>query len=56
MFSRLVGNIVVYEVIDSLGDIYTGLGDGRIIRINKDLSSYQTVARTGDPPYDSCGE
>lgn len=51
--NRLSILVVTYG---SLGDIYTGLGDGRIIRISKDLSSYSTVVRTGDPPYDNCGE
>lgn len=39
-----------------LGDIYSGLGDGRIIRVSKNLSSYVTIVRTGQPPYDGCGE
>ncbi len=30
------------------GRIYTGLADGRIIRISRDLQSYELIVRTGE--------
>ncbi len=40
--------------IDSNGNMYTGLADGRIIMFND--TGYVTVARMGQPPYDKCGK
>lgn len=39
-----------------IGFIYTGLGDGRVVRLDSDLQHYTTVTRVGKPPYDQCGE
>ena len=39
-----------------VGFIYTGLGDGRVVRLDSDLQHYTTVMRVGKPPYDQCGE
>lgn len=47
---------VFYMSIVQVGNIYTGLADGRIIRLNKDFNSYVTIARTGKPPFHSCGK
>ena len=38
------------------GRVYTGLADGRIIRLSEDLESYETVVRTGNTYFDKCGE
>ena len=38
------------------GRVYTGLADGRIIRLSEDLKSYETVVRTGSTSFDKCGE
>ena len=55
-----VCNIVIvhscYSIMIKLGNVYTGLADGRIIRLSEDFNSYMTVARTGKPPFDKCGE
>lgn len=43
------------QIHNATGRIYTGLADGRIIRLAVDLQSYETVVRTGKPPFDECG-
>lgn len=45
-----------YLYYDSVGHIYTGLADGRIIRLSKDFDSFETIVRTGKPPFDKCGK
>ena len=37
-----------------VGNMYSGLADGRIIKFTDD--SITTVARLGSPPYDRCGK
>lgn len=37
------------------GRIYTGLGDGRVIRLDKDLKSFETILHTGDV-HQQCGK
>lgn len=39
--------LLIAYCVDSTGHIYTGLGDGRIIKIDKDMKSYSVVLRTG---------
>ena len=37
--------------------LYAGLGDGRIVRLNKELTEWETVARTGGTTDAAvCGE
>ena len=36
------------------GNLYTGLGDGRVVRFTD--TQVETVVRLGQPPYDQCGE
>ena len=43
------------SVCGCTGNIYTGLVDGRIIKISKDLKTYSTVLRTGIDSED-CGK
>ena len=38
------------------GYTYTGLLDGRVIKINPKTETFDVVTRMGDPPYDDCGE
>lgn len=38
-----------------LGDIYSGLADGHIIRIDKDLKAFTTILRTGSDS-EKCGK
>ena len=38
-----------------IGGIYTGLSDGRIIRVDKELKSFSTIIRTG-VDSDQCGK
>ena len=40
--------------VDSNGNMYTGLADGRIVVFND--TGYETVVRMGQPPYDQCGK
>jgi len=36
--------------------VYTGLLDGRIIKVDLKEETYSLVTRMGDPPYDKCGK
>ena len=38
------------------GYIYTGLIDGRIVKIDPRADSYTLLTRMGEPPYTDCGE
>jgi len=38
------------------GYLYTGLMDGRLVKIDLQKETYTLVTRMGDPPYDNCGE
>ena len=38
------------------GHVYTGLVDGRVIKVDLQKETYSLVARMGDPPYDKCGK
>ncbi len=48
--------MVLNKVYVLIGRVYTGLADGRIIRLSKDLDSFETIVRTGSPPFDKCGK
>ncbi|XP_065889707.1 adipocyte plasma membrane-associated protein-like isoform X2 [Dysidea avara] len=38
------------------GHLYTGLIDGRVVKIDLEKETYTIVTRMGDPPYDKCGQ
>ena len=38
----------------SVGNMFTGLGDGRVIRFTD--RNIETVVRLGPPPYGRCGQ
>ena len=40
--------------VDSKGNMYTGVADGRVVRFND--THYTTVFRMGSPPFDKCGK
>ena len=42
-------------IMDEEGRVYTGLGDGRIIRLDQDLGGFTTLLRTG-ADSGSCGK
>ena len=37
------------------GYLYTGLADGRVIKMNPQTETFDVLTRMGDPPYDDCG-
>ncbi|XP_065890169.1 adipocyte plasma membrane-associated protein-like isoform X2 [Dysidea avara] len=41
--------------LDKDGYLYTGLMDGRVVKINLHKETYTLVTRMNDPPYDKCG-
>lgn len=41
--------------VDTRGYVYTGLGDGRVIRIDSELKSFETILRTGEVVDNKCG-
>eukprot|EP00731_Ephydatia_muelleri_P022636 Em0015g219a len=42
-------------VVDKQGRVYTGLGDGRVIRFDRELESLETILHTGEVLHHQCG-
>ena len=42
-------------VLSTTGFLYTGLTDGRVVKINPETETFDVLTRMGDPPYDDCG-
>ena len=45
--------VPLYHII--VGYLYTGLMDGRVVKIDLQTESYTLVTRMGDSPYTNCG-
>ena len=48
-------NCVASQLLSVTGYLYTGLVDGRVIKINPQTETFDVLTRMGDPPYDDCG-
>ncbi len=46
----------IYNLYSIIGSVYTGLADGRLIRLSKDLSSFYNVTWTGNHRQVDCGK
>ena len=42
-------------MIITIGFLYTGVIDGRVVKINPKTETYDVLTRMGDPPYTECG-
>ena len=48
-------DITVLVMYSITGFLYTGLIDGRVIKINPQTETFDVLTRMGDPPYGDCG-